>query len=329
MVSSKPINYSEFSALAMCEWRWMFGYLLNEQEEGARRGLHLGTLLHLGADRWMRGLGATLPSTWTDDINTGGKPGEERTLSLTDFESELVARAIWLLGRYAECYGEQPPSSWNVISTEEWLTATLPDGTVVVGRTDGLFEDHLGRLWLREVKSYGSKGRLDTIGVEPQPTIYYKLVEAKYGRKPFGIMYDGIYTYQWKPERRTLAEIEEEIKPRHEGTKADLRAAAKVIQANEPGKERPAHESFQREWIDRNQDQLDINDAILTAAVRRRDQLIPRYMPENPEWALFEAMPNVGHSCNSCGFKRRCWDILTGDNDIEIEAEDDESLEPV
>lgn len=231
---SDVINYSEFAALAACETKHYYGYVERKEETGPRAGLHLGTLLHVGGDRWFSGKGATLPPTWTDDINTGGKPGESRTISLTDFDPELVMRATWLLGRYAEFYGEVPPTSWDVLSTEEWLTHTLPNGLTLVGRTDGIFRDHEGRLWFRELKSYGSKNRLDTINVEPQPTIYYELVRANYGEELFGILYDGIYTYQWKRDVH------------------------------------PPADSFRREWIDRSQKQLDIGYRYLDAAIDRR-----------------------------------------------------------
>src|SRR5216110_2647973 len=113
--------------MARCETMWGYAYLLKEDEaaDTNKRGLHRGTLIHVWADRWLRGLGATLPDEWTDDINTGGKPGEERTLCLTDFDADDVSLALWLAGRYEEHYGSGPPDDWRIVSSEEWLISDL------------------------------------------------------------------------------------------------------------------------------------------------------------------------------------------------------------
>ena len=58
-------------------------------------------------------------------------------------------------------------------------------------------------LVLIERKTYGQRGRLDTVGVEPQPTMYFDLIEQNYGRRPDMILYDGIYTHQFVPKAPT------------------------------------------------------------------------------------------------------------------------------
>lgn len=224
------ISFSEFATLAQCETKWWYGYNERLEDKGDKKAAYKGTLLHLGANRWLAGLGATLPREWTDDHS-----GENMLLS--DFDLDVVSDAEWLLARYEVSYGSEPPSSWTVISTEETLSMTLPSGTLVTGRTDGLIEID-GELWLREVKSYGDVHRLDRIHVEPQPTIYYSLVEEKYGKRPFGILYDGIYTYRWKRD------------------------------------EHHADDSFERRFIDRNAEALRVGTAYLDAAVGRRIDLI-------------------------------------------------------
>ena len=325
------INFSEFATIASCETKWGYAYMLGQQETGERAGLHLGTLLHVGGDRWFRGLGANLPDEWTDDINTGGKPGETRTLYLKDFDEELVSRAKWLLGRYEQHYGLQPPSSWKIISTEEWLTAELPGIGRLVGRTDGVFEDGQGRLWLREIKSAKQlKQRLLTVNIEPQPTLYYLLVAAKYGRSPHGIMYDGINTYRWKPEKPTQAQcivdgIENQVYLTN--ARCDLAVASKKEQTEwaraaverHPGIERPPAASFERVWPDRSSHQLAQSFKQLASAIRRRKVLIRD--------GIQYAIPNVGSTCNSCGFKQKCWANLQGMEEYEIAVEEDAELE--
>ena len=321
------INYSEFATLANCETQWGFAYLLGQEEErdGKTDGLHLGTLLHLGLDRWTLDLGATLPTTWTDDINTGGKPGEVRTLCLTDFDPALVQLAEWLLRRYEQVYGSSRPESWNVISTEEWLTAKIKVGsrTVrVVGRHDGLIEI-MGDLWLIERKSYGQRGRLDTVGVELQPTIYEDLIEQKYGRRPVGIMYDGIYTHQFVPKKKTQAQVLAELPATHPVLalkKAEQRDYARAAVEADPGIEREASASFERQWVDRTPQALEMGRVVLSATIRRRDRIK----------TLDDTVPHIGRHCSWCGFKNECWFRLSGvTQDIELVEGWEDSDEPV
>jgi hypothetical protein len=321
MSDEEVINYSEMSTLARCEMQYVYAYKLGvaEAADTNKRGLHRGTLIHLGGDNWLRGEGARLPETWTDDINTGGKPGEMRTLSLSDFDPEDVARARWLLARYEQHYGSRPPSSWNVISSEEWLTTTVTvDGVTyrIVGRTDGLIEIE-GMLWLRELKSYGSRGRLKTVHVEPQPTIYKRLVEDNYERELFGVMFDGVYTYEWALKKPTQAQlIEQHIA--NGGlpfpTKKAAQEWAREEVAHHPGfQEHGPEESFERVFTDRSEVQVELTEKVLAAAIKRRNTLE----------TLDDAIPNVGQqTCNSCGFKARCWARLAGDDESDIEVLD-------
>jgi hypothetical protein len=314
------INYSEFNTLTDCEQRWVYAFLDKEEEQGARKGLRLGTLIHLWHGRWLMGQGATLPPSWTDDINTGGKPGEERTLCLTDFDPELVARAQWLAQRFEAHYGSRPPSSWNVISAEDWMSREFEWGTLV-GRTDGFVEID-GRLWLIEVKSYGSRpGPLAYAVVSPQLGCYSLLAETHFGQRPWGILYQGIYTYQWVPNKPTQKSVIEawQAAGRTEPLK-DLKLAAKVFVENPANwTERDPSESFEQLEVDFGDAQLRTAERYLNAAVNRRDVLTA--LPA-------EALPSVGQHCKGCGFKDRCWSELGGVEPFEIEI-DDEDAEPV
>lgn len=316
----EQINYSELSTLASCERKWWYGYNSDyvESEEN-KRGLHLGTLLHLFHDRWMKRElmeGALyLPEAWTDDINTGGKPGEPRTLTIAEFSEEVITDALWLMDRWVKHYGIEPPSDWDVLATEEWLTADI-GGVQLVGRHDGLIRVN-GDLWLNEVKSYRSKGRLDSVQVEPQPSTYVKLVEANYGETITGIMYDGIYTYHWKPELPTQkALIDAERALWNEGALGGMNGKqrtewAREAQQSHPGIERPVEESFDRRWTDRTPTQIARDMSVYHAAVTHRDLL--------KVVDVDSTIPNVGMACNMCGFKDRCWSHLAGSDDIEIE----------
>lgn len=321
------INYSEFNVLTQCERKWVYQYVLNQEEVGAKRGLHLGTLIHLWHGRWLCGQGATLPGVWSDDINTGGKPGEERRLSLDDFEPELVERALWLAARFEKVYGSAPPSSWRVISAEEWMTREFTWGTLV-GRTDGLVEID-GKLWLIEVKSYGSRpGPLAYAQVSPQLGCYSLLAEAKYGERPFGVLYQGVYTYQWKPKVPSQKDLntkamEDRIRidgvPFGQLPKKKRDAWTKAQQAVHPGLEREPEESFDDLEVEIGDDHMRTTAAYLENAISRREILA--------EWAN-EALPSIGQQCRNCGFRPQCWADLGGyeEGDPEIEVEDDEPV---
>ena len=328
------INYSEFNTLTQCERRFVYQYVLNQEEGGERRGLNLGTLCHLWHSRWLTGQGATLPSEWSDDINVGGKPGEVRTLCLSDYDPALVTRAEWLAARFCAVYGESPPSSWTVISAEEWLTREFTWGTLV-GRTDGFVEID-GQLYLIEVKTYGSKpGPLAYCQVSPQLGCYSLLAEEKFGKLPFGILYQGIYTYQWKPKKPTqaalIAEVEQgnpvwDWKNFPEGKQAWGRAAVDA----HPGYEREPSESFQQEWPELGHEHLRTAETYLEAAVARRSYLLLG-AEETDDFgttyeggdALRRALPSIGQQCRNCGFRPQCWADLGGVEEFEIEVEDD------
>jgi hypothetical protein len=317
------INFSEFSTLTQCERKWAYAYVLEQEETGAKKGLHLGTLCHLWHGNWLLGKGAYIPDEWTDDINTGGKPGEVRTLSVKDFDPDLVARALWLKERFVEHYGSEPPSSWNVLSAEEWLTRDFSWGTLV-GRSDGFVEID-GQLYLIELKTYGKRpGPLAFASVAPQLGCYSLLAEEKYGKRPAGIIMQGIYTYRWQPTKPTQKSMIEQwqAEGRTESLK-DLKTAAKAYCDNPYNHtERDAAESFDQVEVELGDLHLRTAEKYLAAAVQRRSDLFYAGV------VLDKVLPNVGRDCSWCGFKARCWSELGGVEEFEIELEDDDA-EPV
>lgn len=325
------MHFSEMATLASCERKWAYRYALGSEEE-AGHAAHLGTLLHVGTASWLNGDGVELPARWDAPSHTNGaEPGDMVTYSLADFAPEVVAKARWLLNRYQAHYGSVPPSHWNVISTEQWLTAETPWGTLA-GTADAIVEID-GELWLIEHKSYGAKGRLDWVQVDPQLGVYDLLVEANYGKSAFGILFDGIYTYQWKPKQRTLKDIVADLgTPLDGGTKADVLATARLIQASEPGIERDPSESFERVLVDLSDDHRCTTSQYLSAATQRRDNLLDTsfhpFGGTYEENILASTIPNIGRQCSYCDFKPRCWSELGGVDPVDVEVED-EDAEPV
>jgi hypothetical protein len=271
--------------------------------------MSLGTLCHRWHESWLLGGGGVLSDSWTTDRAADGTQGEPVTVLLSDFEPELVTRAVWLRDRFIAVYGQQPPSSWNVIGAESYMEREFTWGTLV-GRTDGFVQID-GQLWLIEVKTYGSKpGPLAYCQVSPQLGCYSLLAEAKYGQRPYGILYQGIYTYQWKPKKPTQQQMIDE--------RGCSRDEARYLVAKHPGFERPPEESFQQEWPELGEDHLRTAERFLFEAVNRRRQLS----------TLGAALPSIGQQCRNCGFRPRCWNDLGGVEEYEIEVEDDDA-EPV
>lgn len=323
------LHYSEFATLARCERAWVYRYALQSNEKGGKHAAHLGTLCHVWGESWLKGEGVELPSTWQSLEHSGSDaPGELVTYSLSDFDPDVVAKARWLAARYVAHYGSAPPSHWSVISTEQWLTAQTPWGTIA-GTVDAIVEID-GELWLYERKSYGSKGRLNWVKVDPQLGVYDLLVQANYGKPAFGILFDGLYTYQWKPVKPTLASLNEVvceqypmlIKP------AERKEAARQLQAEHPGIERDPSESFERVPVDLTDEHRRTTSNYLRAAVGRRDTLLLDLRMYADSSVLDQAIPNVGRACDYCDFKAQCWNDLGGVEPFEIEVDDDEA-EPV
>jgi hypothetical protein len=328
------ITFSEFATLAACERRWAYRYVLGEPEQ-ASRAMTLGTLCHRWHESWLLGDGGVLSDSWTTDRAPDGTQGDPVTLRLGEFEPEVVDKALWLRDRFIECYGAQPPSSWNVIGAESYMEREFTWGNLV-GRTDGFVEID-GELWLIELKTYGARpGPLAYAQVSPQLGCYSLLAEAKYGKRPYGVIYQGVYTYQWKPGVPTQATLIEEFghlvvdgTPLHLHTKADQRAWAKVQQAD-PGNwtQRPAADSFDQIEVELGAEHLRTSEQYLSAAVRRRRKLLLDGASVYPDNVFEDTLPNVGRHCSYCGFRPQCWADLGGVEPFEIEVESDD-MEPV
>lgn len=303
------VSYSEASTLAGCEQRWWYRYG-EEIEETPGAALVLGTLLHVGTgEPWLRNGVAELPVDWED-------PHSGEMVYLADFPEAEVAKAEWLLDRWNKHYG--PPSDdWEIIAVEDSFSFEW-NGLLIVVRTDGLIRERsTGHLWLREVKSYGRNTRLELVSVSPQETIYAAGIEAKYGERPFGILFDGIYTYQWVPEKPTQKELIAEAEA-HGMTWATKKAAtvwAREMVEQHPGVERPPADSFSRLWPDRSEEQIDRALEWLAAVAERKYELTE--IRQKP-------IANVGPLCDSCFFKPRCFQDLLGVESDEIEVELDD-----
>lgn len=297
------ISYSEIDTLTTCERQWDYTYRQGFEQDG--KGLRIGTAWHLFTDDWWMGRYANGPAV----VQPYGLEDPE--------EAALLA---WLIGRYVEHYGPTPAETGLSLYASE-LEGRVPSPVTGVDLTfhvDKVAEDTQGGLWVVETKSYGSRRRLALLDVTLQETLYTDGVQQMTDRDVLGVLFDGVYTYRWKPKRRTLAEIEAEIAPFRTGlSNKALRLEAKHIQETEAGVERPPADSFDRIWLSREEPQIEEARLITREAILRRGNLQGDRTP----------LPNIGAHCTFCPARRECWSTLVGREDygdVEIEWEDDD-----
>ncbi len=147
------MRFSESGALAMCEQKWHYTYQELQEAPVVTRGLHLGTLLDVAIGNWWERARPLLPDSWTDHylLARGAKP-EDAVRHLDTFANDVVDDAEWLINRYLQHYGEQPPEDWKLLMTQQEI-AWRHKGTLIGQRLDGVVEID-GQLVLLEVKSY-------------------------------------------------------------------------------------------------------------------------------------------------------------------------------
>jgi hypothetical protein len=154
-----------------------------------------------------------------------------------------------------------------------------------------------------ERKSYGRRDRLFTVEVDPQLTLNLWVL-AQNGIPCVGIVFDGIYTYRWKPEKPTQAVMMETLLT--EGpvyttlSKTELRERAKWAIESHPGIDRPPVESFDRLYLDRTSAHIDAALDEVRASIQRRNALRRGATPQR----------NISSWCKSCAQRPVCWERL-------------------
>lgn len=310
---SKPDNYTshtELSRLAHCEMSWKLRY-----EDGIKGepsdAMRLGTHVHLGAAAITRGepWQPVLAAAITEE---GADPSLVRLEALEP--DSPASTAAWLLGRYERVYGASSEFGvWapTVVDTELELTATIPDtwGDVHLAYIDEVWEDRLGLLWVVERKTYGRGDRLAWVEVDPQLTLNLWIARAN-GIPAVGIVFDGIYTYRWSPEKPTQKALIEEAEAAGQSwpTKKAATEWAREQVAKHPGIERPDADSFTRLWLDRTDAHIEAALDEVRASVARRTVLRAGAPP----------VRNLGPHCLRCDQRTSCWESLAFPQDIEV-----------
>lgn len=308
-------SYSELSTLAKCEQQWHYKYRLRLDDPGNDK-MALGTLFHAVVAHWrLTGAVPQLDSGWTSWL----------------FSVEVIEKAQWLAERYARTYDSQRP---RIVASEMRLEAAIPGSNVrLVGRLDELWEFEQ-QVWAVERKTYGDRGFIDLLDVNPQLTLYDWLLREN-GYDIYGVVFDGAYTYQWKPDKPTQQQLIDERLAEQgaagadnfiNATKKDQREWAREAVARHPGVDRADHESFDQVWTDRNALQREMGLKWARAIINRRSRLVA---PTNPVAELGAAVVqddndpirNIGPACKGCPYKTQCFEEMAFPQEFNFELE--------
>ncbi len=284
-------SYTEMSKLAECERKWWYSYVVGvrgEQTVQQRRGSDLHEVIAEWWDRQDRSMPDLMAEhTWISE------------------DGEARETVVWLLNRYEEHHGQSRADGvLRMIGHELYFQGLVPGtNTILRAYVDGLGLDAEGGLWLIERKSMKDWRRLALLDVDRQTALYDWIVKLT-GLPLQGVIYDAIRTYRWKPEVPTLAVLTAEVLADNPGVTLTKKAAAQVagfLQANHPGVDRPAGESFYNDWLTRTPAQHAAALADVQAGLQRRGALAAGAPP----------MRNLGQACDWCDHKVDCWDSLT------------------
>jgi hypothetical protein len=208
------------------------------------------------------------------------------------------SKAVWLMDRYSRYYAD---NDYTVIGAEMEISSRIPGTSIlVVSHVDHLVKTGDDNLWLVERKTMSDWSRLDLIDVDPQLTLYYWNLRMN-GYDVYGIMFDAIRTYRWKPEKPSQKDVIAAAE--NEGmewptTKARTEWAREQVLWH-PGIERPLSESFSQLWLDRTDEQVESALKWARAIEDRRQAL--KVTPA-------DAIRNIGPLCKACFYRDDCFE---------------------
>lgn len=314
----RPLNlssHSELSKLASCEMAWHLHYvekIRGEQSEAMARG----TIMHTLCNAFWRPSDGSAGDWRTEVAKMIVEDGaDHQHVSVDTVVEEPYATCIWLMKRYERHYAPML-SQVRVLSEEYDARAKIP-GTRNKHQAiiDNIWE--IGDfLWMVERKTYGRADKSSMVDVDPQLTNNLWVARTSLGLDIHGIIWDGIYTHRWMPEKPTQkALIEAELagnpdfaaqcvtgKERTEWARAQVEV--------HPGVERPDSESFEMLYLDRTEKHIAAAQKEIRAVLRRRDALRRGAIP----------IRNLGPFCRSCEGQSECFDRLAFPLDTDVSA---------
>lgn len=248
-----------------CERR----FVLTAQSEGHRGSpgpaLQLGTAIHTLTEARWRG------QDFRTNIERACRevaPSWQARFAVP----EIVQKAAWLVERHERMYPVLPIA----LATELAFDLPIPGGRLR-GRVDGLVMDpdpeHRG-LWIIETKSFGDFKRVDWLPDDPQPYTYMWAVGQQGFTNVAGVLWDGIYTYQWSDKK-----------------------GKRVMSPAEYDQEHPVSDSFRRVWLPYDQAKIDRTMGDYARQAARAQMVLA-----DPDLAV----PSRGAGCTYCGVYNEC-----------------------
>jgi hypothetical protein len=225
-------------------------------------------------------------------------------------ELEVPARAYWLMQRYERHYGPML-AQVEVLGEQVDLTAPIP-GT---SQKHQAIIDHIwrveGDVWVVERKTYGRADRTALVEVDPQLTNNLWVARAN-GYDAVGIIWDGIYTYRWRPEKPTQKQVVQDYIDQHgeppAPTAKGVAEWAREAVERHSGIERPDSDSFEMLFLDRHDAHIQAAHRELQALVSRRTALRRGAQPTR----------NIGPLCKACEQRETCFERLAFPQSIEV-----------
>lgn len=318
-MSKRPLNltsHTELSTLAACEMKWHLRYREGIKGEPSD-ALILGRLIDVAAAHFWRNDGVSWKFTLAAEVVEQGLTEEIPDLDFIDDaeDLEIAARAYWLMKRYERHYADDL-ADVRVVGQQLDLRARIP-GTKQSHQAiiDEIWEVD-NELWMVERKTYSRNDSPEFADVSPQLTNNLWVARAN-GFDCKGIVYDGIYTYRWKPEKPTQKQLVEERSvaepPQsswHKLPAGEKREWARQTVEHHPGIDRPDEESFTRLWLPRTDKHIAAAQEDIRAGLSRRAALRRGAKP----------MRNLGPLCKrNCEQKAECFERLAFPQEFEID----------
>lgn len=254
------VSFSSLSKLTSCQRRWAFQYR-DRAPEVPGPAMLKGTLLHqLWYAHWSG-------KDWHDELQVQGEIFIAEHPEAT-YLPDWIGDAAWLFDRYVTHYGDlatvtEANPDFEVVALEQEFKVKLPGKYGwLIGRLDGLWKID-GYLWLVEAKSMSDWETLDRYIYDPQCSLYVWAAREA-GWPVEGVMVDAMRTYRW-------------------------------VAKNE-GKH-PVAESFDRRWVDRNQEHLDMAIEEAKAGLDMARALLR---------GAIRPLRNMDRHCGWCSYRSPC-----------------------
>lgn len=271
-------SHSSHADLVSCEKKYYWRKIAKVEAEPTK-AMSKGSLFHRLVGAWW------LTDTVEDELLVFLAEWRAEHTILDEDSGELVVAPLpewvddiyWLVKRYIEFYGPHR-DDWEVLGVEVPFEVRIPGRyAYLTGRFDALVRERSsGRIWVVEWKTCSGWDSIEEYAWSPQVSLYYWAArEAGYDIE--GVLIDAAYTYRWKNPR-------------------------------------PLQDSFQRRWLDRNEEHLEGALAELDGGMVRARELRNGAFP----------LRNIDRHCGWCSYRDLCRNDLAFGAETNLEWNEDE-----